>query len=73
MKKKHVPHHYLMKTNLWNKFFDTLIAEQCSLINSGHFLLPAKIRENIQFSIFSTEDILKVINNLDSNKVHGHS
>ena len=55
-----------------NSFF---FAKQCSLINRGSSLLSEiiKIKDNsLYFVGFSTEDILKIINNLDSNKAHGH-
>ena len=49
--------------------------KQCSLIN-GDSSLPSEIirkRGNSLYSVrFSTEEILKVISNLDSNKAHGH-
>ena len=55
--------------------FNSFFAKQCSLINSDSFL-PSEIikkKNNSLYSvIFSTEDILQIINNLDSNKAHGH-
>ena len=59
------------KAGTFNSFF----AKQCSLINSDSSLLSKIIKktDNSLYSIwFSTEDILKKIKNLDSNKAHGY-
>ena len=59
------------KVEIFNSYF----AKQCSLINSDSSL-PCEIikkTNNSLYSVrFSTEDILQIINNLDSNKVQGH-
>ena len=59
------------KAEIFNSYF----AKQCSLINSDSSL-PCEIikkTNNSLYSVrFSTEDILQIINSLDSNKVHGH-
>ena len=59
------------KAEIFNSFF----AKQCSLINSDSSL-PCEIikkTNNSLYSVrFSTKDILQIINNLDSNKAHGH-
>ena len=59
------------KDDIFNSFF----AKQCSLINNDSSL-PSKIikkTDNSLFSItFSTENILQILNKLDSNKAHGH-
>ena len=55
--------------------FNSFSVKQCSLINSDSYL-PSKIikkTDNSLYSVnFSTEDILQIINKLDSNKTHGH-
>ena len=59
------------KAELFNSFF----AKQCTIINNGNslpseFLLKTdKFLSNITFS---SDDILKIIQNLDSEKAHGH-
>ena len=59
------------KADIFNSFF----AKQCSLINSDSSL-PSKIikkTDNSLYSVkFSTENILQIINKLDSNKAHDH-
>ena len=62
---------YNGKTELFNKFF----ANQCSLINNSSVLpsLLFKRTENVLSSIdFGSDDIAKIIHNLDPNKGHGH-
>ena len=61
------------KTEIFYHFF---FAKHCSLTNSDSSL-PSEIIKKKNNSIsqdvgFSTKDILKVINNLDFNKAHGH-
>ena len=59
------------KAEIFNSYF----AKQCSMINSDSFLTCEIIKKtnNSLYSVrFSTEDILQIINNLDSNKTHGH-
>ena len=57
------------------EIFSTFFAEQCSLINSssnfpGNFL---KRTDKFASSIsFSSNDIARIIRDLDLNKVHGH-
>ena len=57
------------------EIFNSFFAKQCSLINSNSSL-PSEIIKKAGNSLyseeFSTEDILRVINNLDSNEAHGH-
>ena len=57
------------KAELFNSFF----AKQCSIIDNGSeipfFLHP---KTNKSFITFTEKDIEKVIQNLDSNKAHGH-
>ena len=59
------------KDDILNSFF----AKQCSLITRDSSL-PSKIikkTDNSLYSVkFSTENILQMINKLDSNKAHGH-
>ena len=81
MKKYHVSHHYFMKTTSYlilekkDDIFYSFFAKQCSLISSDSSL-PSKIikkTDNSLYSVkFSTENILQIINKLDSNKAHGH-
>ena len=57
------------------EIFKSFFAKQCSLINSDSSLPREIIKKtnNSLYSVrFSTEDILQIINNLDSNKTHGH-
>ena len=62
---------YKDKTELFNNFF----ANQCSLITYSS-VLPSvlfKRTENVISSIdFGSDDIAKIIQNLDPNKAHGH-
>ena len=57
------------------EFFNSFFAKQCSLINNGSSL-PSELKNNPGLSLysirFSTEDALKIISNLDTNKSHGH-
>ena len=59
------------KAELFNSFF----AKQCSIIDNGSeipsFLHP-KTDKSLSNITFTEKDIEKVIQNLDSNKVHGH-
>ena len=60
------------KAEIFNSFF----GKQCSRISSDSSLLSeiTKKTDNFVYSVrFSTEDILQIINNLDSNKGHGHN
>ena len=71
-----------MKTNSWLilvkklKCLILFFAKQCSLINSASSL-PSEIIKKTNSSLYSvkvsTEDILQIINNLHSNKAHGHN
>ena len=57
------------------EIFNSFFAKQYSLINSGSYLSSEVIKktDNSLYSVrFSTEDVLQVKNNLDSNKLHGH-
>ena len=52
-----------------------MFAQQCLLINSGSSLsceIIKKTHNSLYFIRFSTEDILQIIDNLDSIKVYGH-
>ena len=57
------------------QIFNSFLAEQCLLINSDSSF-PSEIikkTDNCLHSVrFSTEDILQIIKNLDSNKAHGY-
>ena len=59
------------KTNIFNNFF----ANQCSIVSNNSELpvtLTRKAHESLSTIDFSTDDILKIIRNLDPNKAHGH-
>ena len=49
------------------EMFDNCFTDQCFILKNK---LPATLSKN--HSDFSNKDILKIIRNLDSNKVHGH-
>ena len=57
------------------KLFNTFFAEQCSLPKNNSqqpkylLFLTEKCLSNVQIS---NENIIKIINNLDPNKAHGH-
>ena len=61
----------MKKAKLFNSFF----AEQCSLISNSS-KLPSKLKyltqSRLSWVIFSKDDIIKLIQNLDPNKAHGH-
>ena len=63
--------HFKKKAELFNSFF----AEQCSLISNSS-KLPSKLKyltqSRLSWVIFSKDDIIKLIQNLDPNKAHGH-
>ena len=75
-KKCYISHYYFIKTNSWlileKKF---VFAKQCFLINSDSSL-PCELQnkmENLLYPVsFPTADIVKIINNLDSNKGHDY-
>ena len=59
------------KCEIFNSFF----ADQCSSISSGSVLpseLPLHTDSTLSFCHFAKEDILRIINNLDPYKAHGH-
>ena len=59
------------KANIFNYFF----ANQCSIVSNNSELpvtLTRKTHESLSTIDFSTDDILKIIRNLDPNKAHGH-
>ena len=59
------------KANIFNNFF----ANQCSIVSNNSELpvtLTRKTHESLSTIDFSTDDILKIIRNLDPNKAHGH-
>ena len=60
------------KTELFNDFF----TRQCSIVNNNSKLpsvLNKKMCQSLSTVGFSTNDILKIIGNLDPNKAHGHN
>ena len=62
---------FTKKGELFNSFF----AKQCTVINSGSSLpseLLLKIDKFLSNITFFSDDILKIIQNLDSQKAHGH-
>ena len=59
------------KKEIFNNFF----AKQCSLINTNNDLLSVlskKTHKSLSTIHFTSYDILKIIENLDPNKAHGH-
>ena len=57
------------------EIFNTFFVKQCSLINTSSVLLTTltmKTRESLSTIRFTSDDILKIIRNLDPNKAHGH-
>ena len=59
------------KANIFNNFF----ANQCCIVSNNSELpviLTRKTHESLSTIDFSTDDILKIIRNLDLNKAHGH-
>ena len=59
------------KAELFNSFF----AKQCTVIKNGSSLLPELLLKTDKFLsniTFSSGDIQKIIQNLDSGKPHGH-
>ena len=59
------------KAELFNSFF----AKQRSVIDNGSSLPPELLLKTDKFLpniTFSSDDILKIIENLDSEKAHGH-
>ena len=59
------------KSEIFNSFF----ADQCCPISNGSFLpseLQLRIDSTLSSCHFAKEDILRIINNLDPNKVQGH-
>ena len=60
------------KANIFNNFF----ANQCSIVNNNSELpvtLTRKTHESLSTIDFSTDDILKIIRNLNPNKTHVHN
>ena len=69
------PNRYITKYEDKAELFNNFFANQCSLINNSCVLLPLlfKRTENVISSIdFGSDDIAKIIHNLDPNKAHGH-
>ena len=63
---------FTKKTELFNSFF----AKQCTVINKGSSLPSELLLKTDKFwfnMTFSSDDILKVVQNLDSEKAHGHN
>ena len=59
------------KSEIFNSFF----ADQCSPISNGSVLpseLPLRTDSSLPSCHFTKDDILRIINNLDPNKAHGH-
>ena len=60
------------KTNIFNNFF----ANQCSVVNNNSELPVTMTKKTTHVSLstinFSTDNILKIIRNLDPNKAHRH-
>ena len=59
------------KSEIFNSFF----ANQCSPISNGSVLpseLPLRTDGSLSYCHFTKDDILRIINNLDPNKAHGH-
>ena len=59
------------KAELFNSYF----AKQCTVINNGSSLLSELLLKTDNFLsniTFSSDEILKIIKNLDSEKAHGH-
>ena len=59
------------KSEIFNSFF----ADQCSPISNGSVLpyeLPLRTDSTLSSCHFTYDDILRITNNLDSNKAHGH-
>ena len=66
---------YITKCNDTAKLFNNIFANQCSLINNSSELpsLLFKRTENVISPIdFGSDDISKIIHNLDPNKAHSH-
>ena len=59
------------KSEIFNSFF----SDQCSPISNGSVLpseLPLRTDSSLSSCHFTKDDILRIINNRDSNKAHGH-
>ena len=59
------------KSDIFNSFF----ADQCSPISNGSVLpseLPLRTDSSLSSCHFTKDEILRIINNLDPNKAHGH-
>ena len=57
------------------ELFNTFFANQCTLLNNSSVLpnnLAKLTNKSLDTVNFSTDDISKIINNLDPNKAHGH-
>ena len=55
--------------------FNSFLAKQCTVINSGSSLTSELLLKTDKFLsnvTFSSNDILKISQNLDSEKAHGH-
>ena len=61
---------FLQKANLFNYFF----AEQCNILNTSSVIPNARQRTNkcLNDLTFTPSDLSKIINDLNSNKSHGH-
>ena len=68
-------HKNVFVTDFKKKADNFLFADQCSLISNGS-KLPKKLEYFTQSRLssitFSTDDIAKIIQNLDPEKAHGH-
>ena len=70
-------HEIRLITNFKEKaeLFNTFFASQCTPLNNSSVLPdnPGKLtNKSLDTVNFSTDDISKIINNLDPNKTHGH-
>ena len=57
------------------RYLTVFFAKQCSLINTNSDLpsvLSKKTHKELSIIQFTSDDILKIIKNLDMNKAHGH-
>ena len=58
-----------------SEIFNSLFADQCSPISNGSVLpyeLPLRTDSTLSSCHFTYDNILRITNNLDSNKAHGH-
>ena len=66
---------YIVDFQEKKEILDSFFADQCSPISNGSVLpseLPLRTDSTLSTCHFAKEDILRIINNLDPNKAHGH-